>query len=198
MNYARRAHKLWRDAPRRDSRRGASCHIAGEARIKPEVSRQLNRSRKGGLCKRWRGFGRHDKLARHSLGGALVIVGLGTDIVEVERISRMIERHGNSFVQRIFTPAEIEHCQQRKHSAEPFAGSWAAKEAVMKVLGTGFIQGTHFQEIEDVSELSGRPRVVLHGSTAEIAKQLGINDVLITISHCREYATATAIGVRQT
>ena len=146
---------------------------------------------------RWRGFGRHDKLARRSLGGELVIVGLGTDIVEVERISRMIEQHGDSFVRRIFTAAEVEYCQQRKHSAEPFAGRWAAKEAVMKVLGTGFVQGTHFQEIEVVSEKSGRPRIVLHGSTAEVANQLGISDVLITISHCREYATATAIGVRQ-
>ena len=126
-----------------------------------------------------------------------MIVGLGTDIVEVERISRMIEQHGDSFVRRIFTAAEVEYCQQRKHSAEPFAGRWAAKEAVMKVLGTGFVQGTHFQEIEVVSEKSGRPRIVLHGSTAEVANQLGISDVLITISHCREYATATAIGVRQ-
>ena len=126
-----------------------------------------------------------------------MIVGLGTDIVEVERIGRMIEQHGDSFVRRIFTAAEVEYCQQRKHSAEPFAGRWAAKEAVMKVLGTGFVQGTHFQEIEVVSEKSGRPRIVLHGSTAEVANQLGISDVLITISHCREYATATAIGVRQ-
>ncbi len=126
-----------------------------------------------------------------------MIVGLGTDIVEVARIGRMIEQHGDSFVQRIYTAAEVAYCQQRKHSAEPFAGRWAAKEAVMKALGTGFIQGTHFQEIEVVSEESGRPRIVLHGSTGEFAKQLGIDEVLITISHCREYATATAIGVRR-
>ena len=125
-----------------------------------------------------------------------MIVGLGTDIVEVERIGKMIERHGNSFVNRIFTPAEIAYCQQRKFSAEPFAGRWAAKEAVMKALGTGFIQGTHFQEIEIVTEPSGRPRVLLHGSTAELAKQLGIDELLVTMSHCREYATATAIGLR--
>lgn len=126
-----------------------------------------------------------------------MIVGLGTDIVEVERIGRMIEQHGDSFVQRIFTTAEADYCRQRKHSSEPFAGRWAAKEAVMKVLGTGFVQGTHFQEIEVVSEPSGRPRIQLHGSTAEVAKQLGIDEVLITISHCREYATATAIGVKR-
>ena len=125
-----------------------------------------------------------------------MIVGLGTDIVEVERIGKMIERHGHSFVNRIFTPAEIAYCQQRKFSAEPFAGRWAAKEAVMKALGTGFIQGTHFQEIEIVTEESGRPRVALHGSTAELAKQLGIDELLVTMSHCREYATATAIAVR--
>ena len=126
-----------------------------------------------------------------------MIVGLGTDIVEVERIGRMIEQHGDSFVQRIFTTNEADYCRQRKHSSEPFAGRWAAKEAVMKVLGTGFVQGTHFQEIEIVSEPSGRPRIQLHGSTADVAKQLGIDEVLITISHCREYATATAIGVRR-
>jgi holo-[acyl-carrier protein] synthase len=126
-----------------------------------------------------------------------VIVGLGTDIVEVERISRMIERHGESFVSRIFTPGEIGYCRQRKFSAEPFAGRWAAKEAVMKVLGTGFIQGTHFQEIEVVTEESGRPRIVLHGSTAELAKQLGVGEILVTMSHCREYATATAIGLQR-
>lgn len=125
-----------------------------------------------------------------------MIVGLGTDIVEVIRIGRMIERHGDSFVSRIFTLGERAYCQQRKFSAEPFASRWAAKEAVMKVLGTGFIQGTHFQEIEIVTEESGRPRVVLHGSTAELAKQLGIDEILVTMSHSREYATATAIGWR--
>ncbi len=125
-----------------------------------------------------------------------MIVGLGTDIVEIERIREMIDRHGDSFVQRIFTPAEVAYCQQRKHSAEPFAGRWAAKEAVMKVLGTGFVQGTHFQEVEVLNEESGKPLIVLHGSTGELAKRLGIGTVLITISHCREYATATAIGLR--
>lgn len=125
-----------------------------------------------------------------------MIVGLGTDIVEIERIREMIERHGDSFVQRIFTSAEVAYCRQRKHSAEPFAGRWAAKEAVMKVLGTGFVQGTHFQEVEVLNEESGKPQIVLHGSTGELAKQLGIDHVLITISHCREYATATAIGLR--
>lgn len=125
-----------------------------------------------------------------------MIVGLGTDIVEVSRIGRMIEQHGDSFVNRIFTPGEIAYCQQRKFAAEPFAGRWAAKEAVMKALGTGFIQGTHFQEIEVITEESGRPRVVLHGSTADLAKQLGIDEILVTMSHCREYATATAIGLR--
>jgi holo-[acyl-carrier protein] synthase len=124
-----------------------------------------------------------------------VIVGLGTDIVEVRRIERMIERHGEAFLQRIFTPAEIGYCQQRRFASEPFAGRWAAKEAVMKVLGTGFIQGTHFQEIEILSEESGRPRVLLHGSTAALAKQLGIDQILVTMSHSREYATATAIGI---
>ena len=126
-----------------------------------------------------------------------MIVGLGTDIVEVERIGRMIEQHGDSFVQRIFTTAEADYCRQRKHSSEPFAGRWAAKEAVMKVLGTGFVQGTHFQDIEVVSEAIGPTRAsCCTAQPVHVAKQLGIDEVLITISHCHEYATATAIGVQ--
>ena len=125
------------------------------------------------------------------------IVGLGTDIVDVPRIGNMIERHGAAFLQRVFTPNEIAYCQQRKYHAEPFAGRWAAKEAVMKVIGTGFVQGTHFLEIEVLAKPSGQPRIVLHGATATLAESLGIDDLLITISHCQAYATATAIGVRR-
>ena len=124
-----------------------------------------------------------------------MIVGLGTDIVEISRIAKMIERHGEHFLSRIYTGEEIAYCQRRKHSYEAFAGRWAAKESVMKVLGTGFVKGIGWKDIEVLSQHSGKPVVHLRGSTAEFADQLGINDVLITISHCRAYATATAIGV---
>ena len=125
-----------------------------------------------------------------------MIVGLGTDIVEIIRIGRMIERHGEHFLQRVYTPDEISYCQRRKMAYQHFAGRWAAKEAVMKVLGTGFIRGISWTDIEIRSRRSGQPEVCLSGGVREYAARLGIESVLISISHCRSYATATAIGVR--
>lgn len=124
-----------------------------------------------------------------------MIVGLGTDIVEIVRIGKMIERHGEMFLRRVFTDDEIAYCQRRKESYEHFAGRWAAKEAVMKTLGTGFIRGISWQDIEISAKTSGKPTVSLHGGAREHAKALGIDEVLITISHCRAYATATSIGI---
>lgn len=124
-----------------------------------------------------------------------MIVGLGTDIVETVRIGRMIERHGELFLNRIYTPEEIRYCQRRKECYQHFAGRWAAKEAVMKTLGTGFIRGIAWQDIEVGTKKSGQPTVTVRGGAGEVAERLGIAEVLITISHCRQYATATAIAV---
>lgn len=125
-----------------------------------------------------------------------MIVGLGTDIVEILRIGRMIQKHGELFLNRVYTRDEIRYCQRRKACFEHFAGRWAAKEAVMKALGTGFIRGVGFQDIEIVSQKSGQPVVALKGGARERAAAMGIDDVLVTISHCRSYATATAVAVR--
>jgi holo-[acyl-carrier protein] synthase len=123
------------------------------------------------------------------------LVGIGTDIVEVVRIGQMIERHGEVFLNRVFTDDEIRYCQRRKEYTQHFAGRWAAKEAVMKTLGTGFSRGVGWRDIEICSSRSGQPSIALHGGAREIALQLGIGELLITISHCRAYATATAIAV---
>jgi holo-[acyl-carrier protein] synthase len=125
----------------------------------------------------------------------ILIVGLGTDIVEIVRIGEMIDRHGEAFLNRIYTQEEIRYCQKRKHCNEAFAGRWAAKEAVMKALGTGFIRGIGWQDIEILAEKSGKPYVNIKGGAGEHAKKIGVERILITISHCRAYATATAIGV---
>lgn len=125
-----------------------------------------------------------------------MIAGIGTDIVEIERIRRMIERHGDHFLQRCFTPIEIEYAQRHRDSAVRFAGRWAAKEAVVKVLGTGFIQGITFHDVEIIALHSGQPTVKLSGDAGRIAEDLKIAEVKLTISHARDYATATAIGVR--
>lgn len=124
-----------------------------------------------------------------------MLIGLGTDIVEIERIRGMIDRHGDHFLERCFTSAEIAYAQQHRDAAVRFAGRWAAKEAIVKVLGTGFVQGITFHDIEVVRLDSGQPAVRLSGGAADIARRLGITDVRLTISHAREYATATAIGI---
>ena len=126
-----------------------------------------------------------------------MIIGIGTDIVEIERIRRMIARHGDHFVDRCFTVGEIEYAGRHRDSAVRFAGRWAAKEAVVKVLGTGFIQGITFHDVEVVSLHTGKPTVRLSGEAQQIADALTITEIQLTISHAREYATATAIGLRQ-
>lgn len=125
-----------------------------------------------------------------------MILGLGTDIIEVVRIGEMIERHGELFLQRVYTEQEIRYCQRRKAAIQHYAGRWAAKEAVMKTLGTGFSKGVGFRDIEVSALKSGQPVLTLHGGAREIAGKLGIDSVLITISHCRSYATATAVALQ--
>src|SRR5437870_11465708 len=129
---------------------------------------------------------------------AMEIVGIGTDIVECLRIGRMIEQHCELFLLRVYTPREIRYCQGRKHSTEHFAGRWAAKEAILKCLGTGWRRGLCWTEVEVRNDPSGRPQVLLCGAAKDIAQQLRISDILLSISHCRAYATAYATAVRYT
>ena len=138
-----------------------------------------------------------DQPAGDSLGGpvGMPVIAVGTDIVEVVRIGQMIERHGEIFLNRVYTEDEIRYCQRRKEYTQHFAGRWAAKEAVMKTLGTGWSRGVGWRDIEICSSRSGAPSIVLRGVAREIAEQVGICDVLISISHCRSFATATAIAV---
>ena len=124
-----------------------------------------------------------------------MIVGLGTDIVEVERIAKMIADHGDHFLESVFTPGEIAHCSGRRESAPHYAGRWAAKEAVMKVLGTGFTNEVGWTDIEVVTQPSGQPVIALHGTTRQVADRLGVVNVLVSLSHTKHYATATAIGL---
>ena len=126
------------------------------------------------------------------------IAGLGTDIIECVRIRRMIEEHGELFLQRVYTEKEIRYCNSRRRATEHFAGRWAAKEAVLKALGTGWRRGISWRDIEIRNDFSGQPKVAVRGGAKEIAKKLRLDDVLISISHCRTCATATAIAVRGT
>jgi holo-[acyl-carrier protein] synthase len=124
------------------------------------------------------------------------IVGIGTEIVECVRIGRMIERHGELFLTRVYTARETRYCQGKKHVTEHFAGRWAAKEAIVKCLGTGWRKALCWTDIEVRNSQNGRPKVYVCGSAKERTVQLGISDILLTIAQCRAYATATAIAVQ--
>ena len=124
------------------------------------------------------------------------IVGLGTDIVECVRIRKMIDEHGDLFLRRVYTAKEIRYCQSRRQSTEHFAGRWAAKEAVLKALGTGWRRGISWTDIEIRNDPSGQPKVAVQGEAKEIAKKMRLDNLFITISHCRQFATAYALAVR--
>ena len=123
------------------------------------------------------------------------ILGVGTDITECLRIARMIERHGELFIARVYTPEEIRYCQNRKQATQHFAGRWAAKEAVLKALGTGWRRGISWRDIEIRNTPSGRPVVAVRGVIRELVEQLGVTKILVSISHCRTHATAYAIAI---
>ena len=117
------------------------------------------------------------------------IIGLGTDITECLRIARMIERHGELFIDRVYTTDEIRYCQSRKQSTQHFTGRWAAKEAIMKALGTGWRRGISWRDVEIRNEPSGRPAVAVRGGVKDVVEQLGIGQIQVSISHCRSHAT---------
>ena len=123
------------------------------------------------------------------------IIGIGTDIVECVRIAEMVERHSEVFLTRVFTEQEIRYCRSRKKATEHFAARWAAKEAVLKSLGTGMSQGMSWTEIEVIVEPGGRPRVTMRGGTREQAKARHVSEILLSLSHCRAYAVAFATAV---
>lgn len=123
------------------------------------------------------------------------ILGIGTDIVECLRIAQMIERHGELFISRVYTPLEIEFCSSRKAATQHYAGRWAAKEAVLKALGTGWIRGITWRDVEIRNQASGKPTIALAGGARNVCEQNGIEEMLISISHCRSHATATAIAL---
>jgi holo-[acyl-carrier protein] synthase len=122
------------------------------------------------------------------------IIGIGTDIIECLRIGQMIERHGELFITRVYTAHEIQYCQSRKQATQHFAGRWAAKEAVLKALGTGWRKGISWRDVEIRNEPGGRPVVALRGGARDVVEQLGITEMLISISHCRSHATAYALA----
>ena len=121
------------------------------------------------------------------------LIGAGTDIIEIERIKQAVERGGDRFLERVFTPGERSFCDARKDRFSCYAARFAAKEAVLKALGTG-LAGCGFTDVEVRRPEGGRPEITLHGAAAEIAKEKGIAAVLISMSHNRANAVAFAIA----
>jgi holo-[acyl-carrier protein] synthase len=126
------------------------------------------------------------------------ILGIGTDVTECLRIARMIERHGDLFINRVYTPLEIHYCQNRKQATQHFTGRWAAKEAILKALGTGWRRGIGWCDIEIHNEPGGKPVVAVRGGVQEVVEQLGVAEIQVSISHCRTHATAIAIALGKT
>jgi len=122
-----------------------------------------------------------------------MIVGTGIDIAEVRRIRAAIERHGERFLQRVFTPDEIRYCESKANRVERYAARFAAKEAGMKALGTGWNHGVRWRDLEVARQPGGRPALVLHGKAAEFAAKLGATRMALSLTHSAELAMAQVI-----
>src|SRR4029077_18118781 len=104
------------------------------------------------------------------------ILGIGTDIIECPRIGKMIEQHGELFLRRVYTDREIRYCQARKHAIEHFAGRSAAKEAILKAIGTGWSHGISWTDLEVRNNAGGQPKVRVRGGAKDAAIERGIGD----------------------
>ena len=123
------------------------------------------------------------------------IVGVGTDIVECLRVGRMIESHGERFLHQVYTSGELRFCNGRKRPLDHFAALWSAKGAVLKALGLAG-RGLNWTDIEVCQEGNGRAEVHLVGAVRDAAERLGVGGVLLSLAHCRAYATAYALALR--
>ena len=122
-----------------------------------------------------------------------MIVGLGIDIAEVARVKAAIERHGETFLRRVYTAKEQEYCERFKNKYERYAGRFAAKEAAMKALGTGWSRGVRWVDVEVAREKGGRPTMKLAGEAAKVADRLNVKNIALSITHTADQAFAQVI-----
>ncbi len=122
-----------------------------------------------------------------------MIVGTGIDIVEVPRVGAAIARFGDRFLRRIYTAAEIRYCDSKINRIERYAARFAAKEAALKAIGTGWKRGVAWTEVEVTREAGGRPTIAFSGKAAEFAKRLGAKRASVSLSHTAEQAIAQVI-----
>ncbi|HEX3740567.1 MAG TPA: holo-[acyl-carrier-protein] synthase [Terriglobales bacterium] len=122
-----------------------------------------------------------------------MIVGTGIDITEVPRIAESIKRFGERFINRVFTEGEIRYCDSKANRFERYAARFAAKEAAMKALGTGWNNGVRWRDVEVVREPGGRPTIKFHARAAEVAARLKAKNISLSITHTVEQAMASVI-----
>lgn len=119
-----------------------------------------------------------------------MIESLGVDLIEIKRIKKAKDRWGKRFLERVYRPKELDYCLKKRYPENSLAGRFAAKEAVMKALGTGLSMGVSWKEIEILNNRKGKPEIKVYGKTKKL---LGKRKVLISIAHTRENAIAQAI-----
>jgi len=134
------------------------------------------------------------KQVRKVWEGNMEIKGMGSEIVECVRIGKMIQQHGELFLTRVYCEKEILFCQRRARALEYFTGFWAIKEATLKSMGYAG-QGLSRTLIEIVMNIDPRPVIQLHGSAKLLARTAGVGDFIVSLAHCRNYATSTVIAV---
>ncbi len=125
------------------------------------------------------------------------IIAHGIDLVDCPRIEEMVARHGERFVQRIFTAAEQAYAESNKNKIEKLAGRFAAKEAILKLMGTGWRGKIAWTDIEIINNSSGQPEVTLDGEVEKIAEKLGIKHISVSITHTANFAIASAVALTE-
>lgn len=122
-----------------------------------------------------------------------MIIGLGLDIAEIDRIEQVLTRRGDAVLRRLYTPREVAYCESHKNKFERYAARFAAKEAAMKAMGTGWRRGVRWRDIEVVNAPSGKPTLNLQGVARRIADQLRVRNISLTITHSGNLAVAQVI-----
>jgi holo-[acyl-carrier protein] synthase len=121
-----------------------------------------------------------------------MIVGIGTDIIEVNRIERLLSEQ-KRFKERIFTRVEIEYCEHKKNNVQNYAARFAVKEALLKAIGTGWREGVAFKEIEVKNNEKGKPELALSGTVKTITEEMGVKNIQVSISHLKDLAIGMVI-----
>jgi holo-[acyl-carrier protein] synthase len=124
----------------------------------------------------------------------MTVVGLGTQIVECAKVAKLIDRHGEKFLHRVFTAGEIRHCRERTHTTEAYAATWAAKGAVFRSLGSRWHKGLSWHDVEIVRG-GAMDHARVSGPSRELIETRGVSVILIATSHIRSFATATALAM---